>query len=133
MLHRSLPSTSALPGRPVRVLVETNDPNTLAYTPSRLAGLDVKLCSGPATSDEVCPLVADGTCPLGESDVVVCDLDGPWHEPVREAWIRKGVVVARPSEERWTSPADQLDAYLGAALTALYRANYARRAPGRPS
>lgn len=127
MLQRSIPARSALPGRRVRVLVETDDPSTLANAGRSLPGLDVMLCSGPTSADEVCPLVAEGTCPLGACDVVVSDLRGPWAHPVREAWLDSGAVVTPASVGRWSAPADQLDAYLGAALTALYRAQYGRR------
>ena len=124
MEHGSVPPRSMLPGRPVRLIVESSDPDCFTIDSTLLAGIDVKICTGPRSEFEVCPLVADGSCPLGECDVVVSNLDGPWAQPVRDAWVRDGVVVTGASPEPTSSPGERFDAYVGAALVALYRATY---------
>jgi hypothetical protein len=66
-----------VPGRPLRVLIE--DPALIVEdlaTPT--AAIEVTACSGPRDEHEVCPLVMDGTCPLGPCDIVVSALTGPW-------------------------------------------------------
>lgn len=124
MEHGSVPPRSTFPGRPIRLIVESSDPNCFTVESSVLAGIDIKICTGPASESEVCPLVAGGTCPLGECDVVVSNLDGPWAQPVHDAWVRDGVLVTGASPESTSSPSERFDGYVGAALVALYRATY---------
>ena len=100
MLRHHLEGESVECAPTVRVLVE--DPAICSIEPDLdlPAGVNVSLCSGPHTASEPCPLVLDGTCPVGRPHVVVCGIDGPWARSVRAAWALEGVDVldAEPDE-----------------------------------
>jgi hypothetical protein len=97
------------------VLVEDPflDPDVLDLSPPGCTAFDVVVCTGP-TGSETCPLVLDGTCPVGAPDLVVSAFaaDHPWAVPVRAAWEQLGVVVATPDQPiLWPS-------HLGVAIAA---------------
>lgn len=116
MLHRTLPPRGGPPVRRLRVLLE--DPLLAVATFDRAgdAGVQINICSGPDGATEVCPLVADGTCPFGRCDVVVSFLDGPWGPAVAEAWRRQGVAGRRAGGSE-TGPDERFRRALGIALT----------------
>ena len=130
MLQRSVPRTSPLPGRPVRVLIESADLASQPVPARRLGGVEVAICSGPTSLEDACPLVTEGVCPMGDCDVVASELEGPWAPSVRNAWLRNGVVVTS-TRGAASSPEDRFDAHLGAALSALYRTAYLQRTSAR--
>lgn len=105
------------PGRRPKVLVE--DPALAGQElPSSWAGVDLTTCSGPADEHEMCPLVAEGTCPHGDFDVVVSALEGPWADPVRAAWEETPRIVPA-GEVTATDPGERLDLHVSAALKHL--------------
>lgn len=81
------------PASPIRVLVEDSTMCSVAPDLDVPSGVEVTLCSGPATASDPCPLVLDGWCPAGRPDVVVCAIDGPWAPAVRAAWALESVPV----------------------------------------
>ena len=88
---------AAYPGsRRPRVLIEDANlsPTTEDVQAAHAVGLDLSACTGPSTASEACPLVVDGTCPLGTPDLVVSALRGCWQLPVAAAWKQEGVPVA---------------------------------------
>jgi hypothetical protein len=108
------------PGRRVRVLVE--DPALIGEelaVPHR--SVDVTTCGGPDDEGEMCPLVAEGTCPHGDFDVVVSALDGPWAVPVRAAWEETPKIVPA-TEVTATDPEERLNLHVAAALKHLANA-----------
>jgi hypothetical protein len=70
-----------VPVRRLRVLIEDAalSVDDLA-TPT--AAIDVTACSGTPDERDVCPLVMDGTCPLGPCDIVLSALVGLADPPV---------------------------------------------------
>src|SRR5437588_435797 len=90
-------ANTASAARPPGVLERlTDDVATTQLVGCETFGMDVRLCSGPTSERECCPLVSDGFCPLGPCDVVVSDIEGAWASPVHRAWQQLGVPVARP-------------------------------------
>jgi len=124
MDQQMMESTSMVPGKPLRVLIEAPDLAGASALPRRLSGIEVAVCSGPHDETKPCPLVVDGACPFGDCDIVVSALDGPWAEPVRRAWAAANVVLTTGSGHMSASTEDAFDTYLGAGLLALYRAQY---------
>ena len=123
MLHHDLPGRSRTPGRSIRVVIESD---RLAATPIELrsfGGTEVTICSGPSGTADYCPLVADGSCPIGECDVVVSSLDGPWANAVHTAWADRGTAVTRVVDAGGDVET-LFDQHLGAALGALFRVGY---------
>ena len=123
MLHHNLPCRSRIPGRSIRIVIESD---RLAATPIELrsfGGTDVSICSGPGGTAEYCPLVADGLCPIGECDVVVSSLDGPWANAVHAAWADRGTAVTQVVDDG-SAVETLFDRHLGAALGALFRVGY---------
>lgn len=123
MLQRSKGRESASPARLVRVVIEDRALAEAAAS-ADVPGLDVRICSGPIGDHETCPLVLDGSCPLGPCDVVVCGLDGPWAPAVRNAWADAGVVVTPPST---TDSSPSLNGSVGSALQTLWREQFGAR------
>ena len=135
MLHRTLPGgRQEGPWRPLRVLIE--DPRLVDAQLDRTvcAGMDVTICSGPVGTREACPLVLDGSCPLGEADLVVCGLDGDWAAPVCAGWREAAPIVVDARDLEEDDPAARFVHHLGAAIGALH-APYAEQHPegGPPS
>lgn len=98
------------------VLIEDDglDVSTLDLSPPGATALDIVVCTGPDSS-AWCPLVADGSCPVGTPDVVVSNLSptNPWARSVRAAWAEAGVpVVTRRADE----PPLVWPAHVGAAI-----------------
>jgi hypothetical protein len=118
MQHRTtLPEAPRGPVRPVRVLIE--DPALLSGALDAPGGFEVVACSGPRDAD-VCPLVMDGTCPLGPCDVVVTTLAGPWARSVRAAWQEAGAVVVDTVDVVAADPNARLSHHVGAAIQRLW-------------
>ena len=121
MRQQSMPPR-ATPGpiRPLRILIE--DPHAELSESPQLRGwpFDVTVCAGPASDTEECPLVMDGTCPLGRFDVVVGALQGPWAASVRAAWAETGTAYADASGIATEDPTNRVTCHIGAALQALY-------------
>lgn len=111
--------SEVLPVRRARVLIE--DPHLAGDEVQHIdcGPVEVLVCSGPQARGEVCPLVADGACPLGSVDAVVSSLDGPWAAPVAAAWAEAGVRVidGLGSDE---DPCDRVRHAVGAALAAAH-------------
>jgi hypothetical protein len=124
MRQESIPSreTSA-PIRPLRILIE--DPHVELFEGPQLRAwpFDVTVCAGPASDTEECPLVMDGSCPLGRFDVVVGALQGPWAASVRAAWAGTGTAYADASGITTADPTERVTHQIGAALRALYAPN----------
>jgi hypothetical protein len=104
--------------RRVRVLIE--DPSFFdePFDPLHDHWCDVTICSGPMNPHDVCPLVANGHCPVDGVDVVVHALGGAWSESVRAAWRERGTIVVESSA---VSPAagERFTQHVGSAITAL--------------
>lgn len=102
------------------VVVEDDalDLSTLDLTPPGATALDIVVCNGP-TGPECCPLVADGSCPLGAPDVVVANLSAahPWAPSVRAAWAETGAPVVTAED---TGPL-VWPAHVGAAMIAIWQ------------
>ena len=124
MWQQSISHPSQAPGRRPRVLIEDERLADLPLERAAAAGVDVRVCSGPQSEREACPLVTDGACPLGSFDAVVSALHGPWAQPVRRAWSQQNTVMAKAQRDAELSLQDQLDAHVGAALQAVFRAQY---------
>ncbi|HEX6568536.1 MAG TPA: hypothetical protein VF015_05200 [Acidimicrobiales bacterium] len=108
-----------MPARPLRVLIE--DPALMVddlATPT--TAIDVTACSGPRDEREMCPLVMDGTCPLGPCDIVVSALTGPWAPSVRAAWAETSTPVVDAVGLTATDPAERLQHHIGAAIQRLW-------------
>jgi hypothetical protein len=119
MLQRTIPTQpTPVPGRHVRVLLE--DPALIVddlETPA--AAIDVTVCGGPRDEREVCPLVMDGTCPLGPCDVVVSALEGSWAPSVRAAWAETSTTMVDARDLAATDPTERLHHHIGAAIQRL--------------
>jgi hypothetical protein len=109
---------SAAPIRPLQVLIE--DPRVDLSEDVRVWPFDVTVCAGPESDTEECPLVMDGSCPLGRFDVVVGAVRGPWAASVRAAWAETGTAYADGSGTTAGDSADLVACHIGAALQALY-------------
>lgn len=121
MQRTSAPTSRALPLRPLRLLVE--DPHVaMGDLPAPSAGLEITACAGPTDEAEVCPLVMDGSCPLGAFDVVVTALDGPWASCVHAAWAQTRTPVVDARGVTVSDPEERLTHHIGAALQRLWRA-----------
>jgi hypothetical protein len=123
MLHHDFPCRSRTPGQPIRVLIESDRLARATIEHRSFAGADVTICSGPGGTAEYCPLVGDGRCPLGECDVVVSSLDGPWADAVQAAWVDRGTVATQIVDDGTAAQA-LFDQHLGAAVGALFRRSY---------
>lgn len=117
MQHRRASIESTVPGRGLRLLIE--DPEVLD-APGWPAHLDVTVCSGPSSVDEVCRLVTDGACPLGDFHAVVTALQGPWAAPVHRAWQVSTTPVVDAADCTVTEPTARLTHHVGAVLQALW-------------
>lgn len=118
MQHRTtVPEAPRGPVRPVRVLIE--DPVLLGRALDAPAGFELVACAGPRDA-EVCPLVVDGTCPLGPCDVVVTALAGPWARSVRAAWQEAGAVLVDTGGLAAADPNARLNHHVGAAIQRLW-------------
>jgi hypothetical protein len=119
MLQRTTPAQpTPVPGRHVRVLIE--DPALIVddlETPA--AAIDVTVCGGPRDEREVCPLVMDGTCPLGPCDIVVSALEGSWAPSVRAAWAETSTPMVDARDLAATDPTERLHHHIGAAIQRL--------------
>jgi hypothetical protein len=119
MLQRTTPTQpTPVPGRPVRVLIE--DPALIVddlETPA--AAIDVTVCGGPRDEREVCPLVMDGSCPLGPCDIVVSALEGSWAPSVRAAWAETSTPMVDARDLAATDPTERLHHHIGAAIQRL--------------
>jgi hypothetical protein len=113
----TVPEAPRAPIRPVRVLIE--DPALLGSALDCPGGFELVACSGPEGVD-VCPLVMDGTCPLGPCDVVVTTLAGPWAGSVRAAWHEAGAVLVDAAELAAAEPNARLNHHVGAAIQRLW-------------
>lgn len=114
MLQRTT-EPAAVPYRPLHLLVE--DPQlVLDDLESPFEGIEVTTCGGPQGDDETCPLVMDGSCPLGPADVVVTALDGPWAACVRNAWAETTTPVVDAGDVTATDPTERLRHHVGVAL-----------------
>jgi hypothetical protein len=87
--------------------------------------IEVTASSGPRDEREVCPLVMDGTCPLGPCDIVVSALVGPWAPSVRAAWAQTSTPIVDATDPAATDPAQRLHYHLGAALQRLWSTYHA--------
>jgi hypothetical protein len=121
MKHHVIEAPAATPGPPLgplRVLVE--DPKVADVSSDPHVGIEVTICSGPPDVTETCPLVLEGSCPLGPFDVVVSALQGPWARCVHAAWTETdtSVVDGRPCAV--TDPVERLDHHVGLALQHLW-------------
>jgi hypothetical protein len=102
----------------VRVLIE--DPALIVddlETPT--AAIDVTVCGGPRDEREVCPLVMDGTCPLGPCDIIVSALEGSWAPSVRAAWAETSTPMVDARDLAATDPTERLHHHIGAAIQRL--------------
>jgi hypothetical protein len=120
MLQRTTAlNASPLLGRPLRVIIE--DPALIVDDLAAPTGaIEVTACSGPCDEREVCPLVMDGTCPLGPCDIVVSALEGPWAPSVRAAWAHSPTPMVDATDLAVTDPAQRLHHHIGAALQRLW-------------
>src|SRR4029453_5028363 len=108
-----------VPGRPLRVLIE--DPALIVEdlaTPT--AAIEVTACSGPRDEDEVCPLVMDGTCPLGPCDIVGSALTGPWAPPGRAPRARPAPPMVDATDLAAADPTERFHHHIGAAIQRLW-------------
>src|SRR5690606_5008597 len=96
------PRTPA-PGPRLSLRILTEDP-LLLRADLALPGTDVEVvvCDGPCVGGD-CPLLAQGTCPLGRFDAVVADLDRPWAARSPGPGGRRGRPSSTPAS--WTSRA----------------------------
>ena len=124
MLHRSVPPKAGPPVRRARVVIEDLVLADAVLDQCETVGMEITICSGPRSEHEICPLVVDGTCPVGSCDVVVCGLDGPWAHSVEQAWQREGVLFARTAPDPSSPPTRRLDASVGEAVRMLFAAQY---------
>jgi hypothetical protein len=120
MLQRTTANNPpAVPGHPLRMLIE--DPALIAdelATPTD--AIEVTVCSGPRDERDVCPLVMDGTCPLGPCDIVVWALQGPWAPSVRAAWAETSTQIVDATDLAVTDPTERLHHHVGAAIQRLW-------------
>jgi len=95
-----------VPGPPLRVLIE--DPTLIVEdlaTPT--AAIEVTACSGPRDEHELCPLVMDGTCPLGPCNIVVSAVTEPWAPSVRAAWVQTSTPIVDATDLAATDPTER--------------------------
>ena len=122
MLQRNLPKPAGAPRPPMRrvhVLIEDASFFDEPFDPPHDHWCDVTVCSGPVNPHDVCPLVANGQCPVDGVDVVVHALSGAWSESVRAAWSERGTVVVDVRANS-SAPADErYNFHVGSAITAL--------------
>jgi hypothetical protein len=111
-----------VPGSRLRALIEDAalSVDDLA-TPT--AAIDVTACSGPRDERDVCPLVMDGTCPLGPCDIVLSALNGLWAPSVRAAWAQTSTPMVDATDLAATDPTERLHRHIDAAIQRL-RATY---------
>jgi hypothetical protein len=121
MFQRTLPVPlgPSPPMRRLRVLIEDPTLGTARLDDQWRAGMEVTICSGPSSDDEVCPLVMDGRCPLGPVDVVVCALEGPWARSVHAAWLDTPLQVVDARDGIDGSAPKRFRHHIGAALAAI--------------
>ena len=112
--HTLSSSPIRFPVRPLRVLIE--DPTLVAGDFTAPGGIEVAVCAGPHDEQEACPLVTDGQCPLGECDVVVTALEGPWARSVRAAWAESGTPYVEASPVVGDDPEQRFAGHIGSAL-----------------
>ena len=74
--------------------------------------VEVVVCDGPCVG-EACPLLVDGTCPLGRFDAVVTALDTPWGHAIARAWRTTGTPVIDARELDTPDAAARLARHLG--------------------
>jgi hypothetical protein len=87
------------------------------------AAIDVTACSGPRDERDVCPLVMEGTCPLGPCDIVLSALNGLWAPSVRAAWAQTSTPMVDATDLAATDPTERLHRHIDAAIQRL-RATY---------
>ena len=117
MRHYAVPvAASAVPGRPLRVLVE--DAGAIPERITGARGVEVVVCAGPQEG-EVCPLVMDGECPFEPCDVVVNGLTGEWARSIRAAWAERSTPTVDGSGLLAADPDDRLAHHVGAAIKAV--------------
>jgi hypothetical protein len=121
MFQRTLPvpEGASAPMRRLRILIEDPTLGTARLGNEWRAGMEVRICSGPSSDHEQCPLVMDGCCPLGPVDVVVCALDGPWARSVHAAWLETPLLVVDAREGIEGSAPERFKHHIGAALAAI--------------
>ena len=119
---------TATPLRPLRILIEDPDLHLASCqgAPETTLGFEITVCTGPACDAEECPLVMDGSCPVGDVDVVVSALGGPWSRSVRAAWAETGICYADTTGLPAVNDDERLRHHLGAALHALAAAGSPR-------
>jgi hypothetical protein len=83
------------------------------------SAIDVTVCGGPRDQREVCPLVMDGSCPLGPCDIVVSALEGSWAPSVRAAWAETSTPMVDARDLAATDPTERLHHHIGAAIQRL--------------
>ena len=123
MLQRTTASNPPpVPGSRLRALIEDAalSVDDLA-TPT--AAIDVTACSGPRDERDVCPLVMEGTCPLGPCDIVLSALNGLWAPSVRAAWAQTSTPMVDATDLAATDPTERLHRHIDAAIQRL-RATY---------
>lgn len=123
MLQRTTASNPPpVPVSRLRVLIEDAalSVDDLA-TPT--AAIDVTACSGPRDERDVCPLVMEGTCPLGPCDIVLSALNGLWAPSVRAAWAQTSTPMVDATDLAATDPTERLHRHIDAAIQRL-RATY---------
>ena len=123
MLQRTTASNPPpVPVSRLRVLIEDAalSVDNLA-TPT--AAIDVTACSGPRDERDVCPLVMEGTCPLGPCDIVLSALNGLWAPSVRAAWAQTSTPMVDATDLAATDPTERLHRHIDAAIQRL-RATY---------
>jgi hypothetical protein len=120
MLQRKLPQGgSAVPGRRFRLVIEDRElAHDRALSDDGALPFDVRVCAGPRSEAEACPLVTDGRCPLGPCDAVVTALEGPWARSVCAAWREDGVPLVVAADASSTGRA-RLDRAVAAALAVV--------------
>ena len=107
------------PLRPLRIVIE--DPALLLADVHPAGAFEITMCSGPCEGD-VCPLVMDGSCPLGPCDLVVSALEGPWAHSVHAAWEETGTPVVDARGVTTEDPEARVAHHVGAALQRLLAA-----------
>jgi hypothetical protein len=84
------------------------------------AAIDVTACSGPRDERDVCPLVMDGTCPLGPCDIVLSALNGLWAPSVRAAWAQTSTPKVDATDLAAIGPTERLHHHINAAIQRLW-------------
>lgn len=120
MLRQELPISGGLPMRPMRIVIEDRELAGATFADCDTSGVDVKICSGPDSERDVCPLVLDGRCPLGRADVVVSSVTGPWQRSVQRAWELEGVPFVHTEREPSATASVRLQQFVAVAASALF-------------